>query len=119
MDAQAKPLTCTLQGSELLARFNAWQQVVNRATSRWTEDDRILATYPNDPKLLRQLRELIAAEADCCSFLEFSVEERTDEIRTELRIPTEMPDPMKQMILGLVGMPADDVTHASGTAYNG
>jgi hypothetical protein len=103
MDTQANTLTCSLQGSELVAHVNAWKQVVNRATSRRTEDDRILATYPNDSELLQQLRELIAAEAACCSFLEFSIEERPDEIRTELRFPKDLPDPMKTMIAALVG----------------
>jgi hypothetical protein len=103
MDMQANAMTCTLQGSELFARIDAWKRVVNRATSRRTEDGRILAAYPNDRALLEQLRALIAAEAACCSFLQFRVEERGDEIRTELRFPNDLPDPMKAMILALVG----------------
>jgi hypothetical protein len=103
MDTQANAAICTLQGSELLARVEAWKQIVNRATSRRTEGDRILATYQNDPALLRRLRDLIEAEAACCSFLEFSIEERRDDIRTELRLPKELPDSMKAMILTLVG----------------
>jgi hypothetical protein len=80
---------CTLDGSELLARIHAWQQVTSRATSRRVEDTRIVATYPNDPRLLKQLRELIDAEAACCPFLEFALEEKADSLVAELRFPPD------------------------------
>jgi hypothetical protein len=103
MDAPAPALACTLEGAELLARIQAWQGVVSRATERRVEGGRAIATYPNNPQLRHQLRELIEAEATCCSFLEFNVEERPDRIVTELRLPEEMPAPMKTLILDLMG----------------
>jgi hypothetical protein len=101
MPAQAS--VCTLEGSELLARMYAWRQVAGRAISRRVEDARIIATYPNDAQLLRKLRELIDAEAACCPFLEFSLEERSDSVVTELRFPEEMPAPMRTLIVELTG----------------
>jgi hypothetical protein len=103
MATPAHASACTLEGSELLARMHAWQQVASQATSRRVEDTRIVATYPNDAQLLQQLRELIDAEAACCSFLEFSLEEKADSVVTELRFPQEMPAPMKTLILELIG----------------
>jgi hypothetical protein len=103
MDAPAPALACTLEGSELLARIEAWQRIVSRATERRVEGGRAIATYPNDAQLRQELRELIEAEATCCSFLEFNVEERPDRIVTELRLPEEMPAPMKTLILELMG----------------
>jgi hypothetical protein len=103
MDTPAPTLACALEGAELLARIQAWQAVVSRATSRRVVDSRLIATYPNDIQLLQQLRELIDSEARCCAFLEFSVEERPDLIVTELRLPEEMPAPMRSVILELMG----------------
>ena len=105
--ATPAPLSaCSLEGSELLARIHAWQQVTSRAISRRVEGDRIVATYPNDAQLLGQLRELIAAEAACCSFLEFTVEEKPDAVVTELGFPEETPAEMRTMILELIGASA-------------
>jgi hypothetical protein len=92
-----------LEGPELLARLQAWQQVVSQATGRQVEDTRIVATYPNDVQLLHQLRELIDAEAACCSLLKFTLEEKAGSILTELRFPEEMPAPMKTLIIELIG----------------
>jgi len=99
MDTPRQALACTLEGSQLLDRIQAWQRVVSRATYRRVEASRVITTCPNDAQLLRQLRELIDAEATCCSFLEFRVEERGDLIVSELRFPEEMPAPMKILIL--------------------
>jgi hypothetical protein len=104
MEAVSAPaFACALEGSELLERIHAWQGVVSRATTRRVEGSRLVATYPNDAQLLTTLRGLIVAEASCCPFLEFRVEERPDRIVTELRLPEEMPGPMKTLILELMG----------------
>jgi hypothetical protein len=63
----------------------------------------IVAVYPNDAQLLDRLRELIAAEAECCSFLRFSVEETPDATLTELRLPEELPESMRTRVVALFG----------------
>ena len=103
MDTAAQSLTCSLDGDELLDRIDAWREVVQRATSRGVEGDRVVAVYPNDAQLLGRLRELIAAEGECCSFLRFSVEETSDAIVTELRLPEELPDSMRTRVVALFG----------------
>jgi hypothetical protein len=103
MTTPAQVSACTLEGSELLARMHAWQRVTSRATSRRVEDTRIVATYPNDAQLLEQLRELIAAEAACCSFLKFTLEEKADSVVTELRFPPQTPTAMRTLILEVIG----------------
>lgn len=101
MDRPRQPLVCTLEEAELGARIEAWQQVVARATSRRIEDGRVVATYPKDAQLLARLRELIAAEAECCSFLRFTLEERPDAIVTELRLPDDLAAPMRARVVEL------------------
>lgn len=54
------------------------------------EKSRVVSTFPNDDQLLQQVRELIAAEADCCPFMAFTIEERPDQFLVELRVPEEM-----------------------------
>jgi len=103
MDQPAQPLACSLDGAELLDRIEAWREVVQRATSRAVEGDRVVAVYPNDAQLLGRLRELIAAEAECCSFLRFNLEETPDAILTELRLPEELSDSMRTRVVDLFG----------------
>ena len=101
VDTPGQPFACSLDGSELLDRNDAWQDVVTRATSRGIEDGRVVAVYPKDAQLLGRLRELVAAEAECCSFLLFDVEETPDAIVTELRLPEGMPDPVRTRVVAL------------------
>ena len=103
MDQPAQPLACSLDDAELLDRIEAWREVVQRATSRAVEGDRVVAVYPNDAQLLGRLRELIAAEAECCSFLRFNLEETSDAILTKLRLPEELSDSMRTRVIDLFG----------------
>jgi hypothetical protein len=96
-----QPLTCSLDGTELTARLDAWREVVARATCRAVENSRVVAVYPKDEDLLARLRELIAAEAECCSFLHFNLEETPDAIVTELRLPEGMPDSVRTGVVAL------------------
>jgi hypothetical protein len=91
METPQQPLACTLEAAELGDRLRAWSEVLPRASTRRTEDGRVVATYPKDAELLSRLRELIAAEANCCSFLDFRLEERPDAIVVELRLPDGVP----------------------------
>ena len=103
VDRSAQPLACSLDDTELAARLAAWRQVVVRATTRRVEDGRIVAAYPNDAELLDRLRELIALERECCSFLHFDVEERPDVIVTELRLPAGLGRETRARILDVFG----------------
>jgi hypothetical protein len=99
--ANEETLACGLSGPELSERIKEWGQVASRATSRHVEKGRILSTYAPDQQLLQQLRRLIAAEAECCPFMRFNVEEGPDEVVVELRVPEDMSEALAVM-LGLV-----------------
>ena len=94
-------LACSLSGSEFAERITEWREVVSHATDRHVEKGRIVSTYPPDRQLLQRLRKLIAAEADCCSFMQFNVTEGPDHVEVELRVPADMIDALA-MMLGLV-----------------
>jgi hypothetical protein len=106
VDPPRQPLACSLEGAELGDRLRAWSEVVARATTRRTEEGRVVATYPKDAQLLDRLRELIAAEADCCSFLDFRLEERPDAIVIELRLPDDVPASIAGVFGGCVSRAA-------------
>jgi hypothetical protein len=103
MDQPAQPLSCRLDSDDFVDRIEAWREVVARATTQRVEDGRVVAVYPNDAQLLARLRDLIAAEAECCSFLHFSLEETPNTILTELRLPDELPDSTRSRVVALFG----------------
>jgi hypothetical protein len=103
VDTPRQPLACTLEEAELGARLEAWREVVARASTRRVDDGRVVATYPKDAQLLARLRELIAAEAECCSFLDLRLDEKPDAIITELRLPDGMPASMRTRIATVFG----------------
>jgi MerR family copper efflux transcriptional regulator len=90
MSSPETSFACTLSGPELLERIQAWQDVASQATSREVHEGRVVSTYPPDPQLLVRLRDLIAAEAECCPFMQFHVEERPTHVVVELRVPHGM-----------------------------
>ena len=94
-------LACTLSGPELAERIREWGQVAAHATSRRVEKSRIVSTYPRDDELLQQLEKLIAAEAECCPFMEFAIDLGQEEFEVELRVPDDMGEALAVM-LGLV-----------------
>jgi hypothetical protein len=101
VNTPGQPFACSLDAAELLHRIEAWQEVVSRARSRGVENDRVVAVYPKDTQLLGRLRDLVAAEAECCPFLLFDVEETPDAIVTELRLPEGMPDSVRTRVVAL------------------
>jgi hypothetical protein len=103
MESRRQQLACSLEGAELVERIEAWREVVSSATGHDIHYGRVVTTYPKDGWLVERLRELIEAEAECCSFLEFTVDERPDSIVTELRLAEETPASMRTLILGLFG----------------
>ena len=80
---------CSLDDHELVDRTEEWRRIAMRAESRRTEEGRVVATYPKDDALLRDIRRLIAAEAECCPSMRFAVEELPDRVVVELAVPTD------------------------------
>lgn len=84
------PVACSLSAGDLAERTSKWRQVAGFARSRHVENGVIVATYPRHEGLRQQLQELIAAEAECCPFMHFNLEERGDELLVELQVPDDM-----------------------------
>ena len=99
---EAQNVACSLSGPELHERIQEWANVASRARSRQVEGNRIVSLYPAEPELRARLEALVAAEAECCSFLHFDLQDQGDELRVELRVP-EGRDEELALMLGLVG----------------
>ncbi|MDQ3964549.1 MAG: hypothetical protein M3277_11670 [Actinomycetota bacterium] len=83
------PDACTLDRTKLAERIADWREVSSQAISRRVETDRITSTYPSDPQLLKRLRDLIAAEEECCAFLHFTIQEGERQTVVELAFPPD------------------------------
>lgn len=92
------PNGCTLDSSEMVERVNAWRDVSSKAISRKVGPTKITSEYPPEPLLVQQLKDLIAAEAVCCSFLKFDFREERDRIVVEL----EFPEDARAMVEGVL-----------------
>jgi len=97
-------LSCTLSGPELIQRIQEWRRVAARAKSRTLESNAVVSTYPPDPALLSELRRLIEAEKECCSFMEFQINETSEDVIVHLRVPEEM----KHVLALMVGLTTDE-----------
>ncbi len=107
-------LACSLSGPEMIERIREWGQVAARATSRHVEKGRIVSTYPPDQPLLQQLRRLIAAEAECCPFMQFKVDEGADRVEVELRVPEDMSEALAVMLGLVTQQPGPDLQPKAG-----
>jgi hypothetical protein len=96
-------IACTLEGKELEERVRAWSEIASQARDRKFEPGRIVSVYPRDAALLMRLEQLIAAEAECCPFLKFNIEDGDDSITVELRLPEEL----MPVFAGLLGIDSE------------
>lgn len=90
--------SCSLDLSDLSRRLDAWRRVAAQGRTVEVTDDRVVAVYPRREALLADLRALVDAEAECCSFLTFTIEERGDDIVSELSYPPDTPAALRAFI---------------------
>jgi hypothetical protein len=85
-----KPLTCSLGASDLqqrldeIARLGA-ASLIDRDTDGGTHTLR----FRSDPATRRNLEQIVAAEAKCCSFLDLELNEHNDELILTLDAPAD------------------------------
>ena len=91
-------LACSLSNDDLQGRMLAWRELGATAIDRTLEPGRVTTTYPPDPAIAERLDALIAAEAECCAFLEFDVRRSADSLVVELRYPPEF-EPMLALVI--------------------
>lgn len=96
------PNGCTLDSGEMVERVNAWRDVSSKAIARKIESTKITSEYPPEPLLVQRLKDLIAAEAVCCSFLKFDLREERDRTVVEL----EFPEDARALVESVMALPS-------------
>jgi hypothetical protein len=84
------PVACSLGAGELEQRLAAIAETgASSLISRDIEGDRHLLRFRASGTTRQQLEDIIAAEAECCSFLDLSLSEQRDELVLSITGPKD------------------------------
>jgi hypothetical protein len=77
----AAPVACTLGSRRLATQVERWRKLYARAgTERVVTDEGLRICFRRAPAVEHELRQLVAAEVDCCRWADWTVEAKTDEL---------------------------------------
>jgi hypothetical protein len=84
------PLVCSLEAGPLERRLAAMSELGGDSLlGRSAEEDLLVLRFKGDPATRERLREIVAAEAECCAFLNLELSERDGEIRLSISAPAD------------------------------
>lgn len=87
---EGTPIACSLGASDLRQRLNEIAEVgADSLIERDTKGERHLLSFRPDPETRRRLEAIVAAEANCCSFLDLSLEEQSGQIVLSVSAPED------------------------------
>jgi hypothetical protein len=85
-----KPIACSLGANDLQRRLDEIAAVgAAGLIARDIENGKHRLRFRSDPKTRRRLEEIVAAEAECCSFLDLQLTERGGELVLTLTAPND------------------------------
>jgi hypothetical protein len=85
-----KPIACSLAPDDLQRRLAAIAAIgASKLIAREAEGDRHLLRFRAGTETRRQLEEIVAAEAKCCSFLDLALEDRGGELVLTIAAPPD------------------------------
>ncbi len=88
--ADTTPVACSLSVGDLRQRLAAIAEVgAGSLISRDTEGGNHILRFRASATARRQLKHIIAAEAECCSLLDLSLSEEDDELTLSIAAPKE------------------------------
>ena len=91
--ANDTPIACSLTASDLEQRLAEIAVVgAESLISRETDGDRHLLRFHNDATTRRKLEGIVAAEAECCPFLDLSLGEHDGELTLWIAAPRDAGD---------------------------
>ena len=84
------PISCSLGADALAERIAAWRALGEGALlSRSATPGTVTAVFARRPDVERELHRLVAAEADCCGFLDLRVTTGADTLTLTATAPPE------------------------------
>lgn len=87
---EALPIACSLNAGDLKQRLAAITEIGEESLiDHATDDGRHLLRFRSDAETRKRLEEIVAAEAECCSFLDLALEERGGELVLSVTAPQD------------------------------
>jgi hypothetical protein len=88
--SEALPVACSLSAGDLKQRLSAIGEIGDESlTGQATEAGRHLLRFRSDPASRKRLAEIVAAETECCSFLDLALEEHDGELILSITAPED------------------------------
>ncbi len=101
-----KPVACSLGAGDLQARLTEIAEVgAAGLIASEEEDGRHTLRFRPDPTTRRRLEEIVAAEAECCSFLDLDLAEHGDELVLTVAAPEAGQPVADELALTFAGGP--------------
>ena len=72
------PIACSLDGNEARRRWHEWSDVMGHRLNVDRSPTRLTVRFPPGPDLSTKLGELVAAESQCCGFVDWQLDEQSD-----------------------------------------
>ena len=85
--SEERPVACSLGAAELEQRAATIGAVGASLTSHGVEDGHHSLRFRATPQTRRHLKEIVAAEAECCPFLDLSLTEEDSELILSIAAP--------------------------------
>jgi hypothetical protein len=87
---EALPIACSLGAGDLKRRLAAIAEIgAESLLGREADEGRHLLRFSGDAATRKRLEEIVAAEAECCSFLHLTLEERGGELVLSVAAPQD------------------------------
>jgi len=104
---EAPPIACSLRAGDLQQRL-AEIAVIGKESlaGRETEEGRHLLRFRSDAETRRRLEAILAAEAECCSFLDLTLEESGRELILSIASPEDGQTVADELAAAFAGAPA-------------
>jgi hypothetical protein len=84
------PVACSLGAGRLEQRLKAIAEIgAESLIAEATDGERHLLRFRSSPETHRRLEEIVAAEAECCSFLDLGLTEEGGELVLSIAAPAE------------------------------
>jgi DNA-binding transcriptional MerR regulator len=87
-----QPVTCTLSGAQLTARTERWQDLMRQCETRQQAPDGLRLIFPLTSELAGEIASLAAAEQQCCSFFDFTLQLTAATLVLTVRAPEAADD---------------------------
>lgn len=84
------PIACSLGANDLRQRLNEIASIGTESLiERSEEGDRQLLRFRSDAETRRRLEAVVGAEAECCAFLDLSLDQEGDELVLSIGAPED------------------------------